>query len=411
MAALNGEVVRGTVILVVFGGLLVWLFIYSVVKAEDPPQMIFKWVLTAGVVGAMIQWVAPMVGRGGYEGAFGGIPLTALCGIVLAIIWRHDLAGLVARPFASLYDGGNQPPIPHPAYSVAQARQKQGRYLEAIAEIRKQLDRFPTDLEGHMMLAQIQAENLRDLPGAELTIERLCAQPDHAPKNLAFALYSLADWHLAVGQDTEAARRALQRIIELLPESEFALGAAQRIAHLRSPDVTSNGHEGKKFTLRSGPRNVGLLPSDEHLKPVETDPGHLAARYVEHLAEHPLDADAREKLAVIYADHYGRLDMAADQLEQLISQPHQPAKLVVGWLNLLADLQIRCGADYDTVRSTLERIIERDPNLAAAEIARNRLGRLKLELKANEKKTPVKLGAYEQNIGLKRGNRSGLKPG
>jgi len=114
---------------------------------------------------------------------------------------------------------------------------------------------------------------------------------------------------------------------------------------------------------------------------------------------------------VIYVDHYGRLDLAADQLEQLIAQPHQPGKQVAHWLNLLADLQIRSGADYETVKQTLERIIERDPNLAAAEIARNRLGRLRLELKANETKQPVKMGVYEQNLGLRGNGRAGVSPG
>jgi hypothetical protein len=38
------------------------------------------------------------------------------------------------------------------------------------------------------------------------------------------------------------------------------------------------------------------------------------------------------------------------------------------------------------------------------EIARNRLGRLKLEFKGQQKTPDVKLGVYEQNIGLKYGS-------
>jgi hypothetical protein len=125
--------------------------------------------------------------------------------------------------------------------------------------------------------------------------------------------------------------------------------------------------------------------------------------YVNHLERHPLDTEAREKLASIYTDHYKRLDLATEQLEQLITQPNQPIKNVVRWLNLLADMQIRSGADYETVKLSLERIIELDPHMAAAEMARNRLGLLKLELRAQAKKEDVKLGTYEQNIGLKRG--------
>jgi len=90
-------------------------------------------------------------------------------------------------------------------------------------------------------------------------------------------------------------------------------------------------------------------------------------------------------------------------LEQLIQQPNQPSRLVVRWLNLLADLQIRGGVDYETVRATVQRIVDRDPKAAAASVAQNRLATLKLELKAQQKNQAVKLGSYEQNIGLKQG--------
>jgi tetratricopeptide (TPR) repeat protein len=398
----NGEILRGVVLLVFLILLVGWVVVLTVRKSEDPAQMIFKWILTAGVVAFIMVVVMPLVGKGGYAGAFGGIPMAAACGIVLAIIWGRILGGMAARPLTSLFDGGNQEPVPHPAYSIAQSRQKQGKYLEAVAEVRKQLDRFPTDLEGHLLLAQILAEDLKDLPAAETTIQQLCAQPGHAPKNLAFALYSLADWHLEIGRDREGARRALNQIVETFPESEFALGAAQRIARLGGPEMTGPLEE-KKYTVTEGPRNLGLLKDYPGQKAPEIQPSQVATDLIQHLSQHPLDSEAREKLAVVYADHYGRLDLAADQLEQMIQQPNQPARLIVHWLNLLADLQVRCGSDYETVKQTLERIIERGPKLAAAEIARNRLGLLRLELKSKPKAQAVKMGTYEQNIGLKRG--------
>jgi len=76
---------------------------------------------------------------------------------------------------------------------------------------------------------------------------------------------------------------------------------------------------------------------------------------------------------------------------------------VAQWLNLLADLQIQGGADYETVRMTLEKIVERFPDWAVADIARSRLGRLKLEIKGKLETPDKKLGVYEQNIGLKYG--------
>jgi len=395
------DFVRGIVLLVIAIVAVGWFVVFTIRKAEDPARMLFKWLATVPVLWLLFFKAAPMVAQGGYGGAFGGVPFTAVCGLLLAIIWRRDLAELIANPFASLYNGGNIPPEPRPLYSIAQAKQKQGHYLEAVAEIRKQLERFPTDFEGHMFLAQIQAEDLKDMDGAELTIQRLVTQPGHAPRNIAFALYSLADWYLKIGPDREAARRALEQLIALLPETEFALTAAHRIAHLGDSENPIVPHD-KKYFVTQGPKNLGLARAQTPIEPVEKEPGQMAAEYVKHLEKHPMDTEAREKLAVIYADHYARSDLATDQLEQMIQFPNQPARLVVRWLNQLADFQIRAGADYDTVKQTLERIIELDPNLAAAETARKRIGLLKLELKAKQKNEAVKLGTYEQNIGLKR---------
>ncbi|HZQ47682.1 MAG TPA: hypothetical protein VFC07_11760, partial [Verrucomicrobiae bacterium] len=128
----------------------------------------------------------------------------------------------------------------------------------------------------------------------------------------------------------------------------------------------------------------------------------VAEEYVKHLEQHPLDTHTREKLAVIYATHYHRLDLALDQLEQLVQQPNHPPKQVVHWINVMADLQVKEGAEHERVRETLQRIIDQYPDLPAAESTRRRLDILKLELKSKETNRPVQLGAYEQNIGLKR---------
>ena len=400
------HVIRGIIILMVFVAIAGWLFFQALKRSEDPPKLIFKWLLTIPVIAFIVWVVAPIVGAGGYV-AVGGIILTVACGWTLAIIWGRSIASLLARPFVSLYDGGNAEVEPRPFYSIAEARRKQGHYAEAIAEVRKQLDKFPTDFEGQFKLAEILAENMNDLPGAEIAIQRLCAQPGHPPARIAAALNALADWHLKLAVDREAVRRNLEQIIELLPDSEFALAAAQRIAHLANTDQMLEAHDRPRLHLPQGVQNIGLLASSAHLRPAETDPEKQAQAYVQHLDQHPQDTEARENLANLYADHYRRLDLAADQLNQLIEQPHQPARQVVHWLNLLADLQIRHNAGYDAASATLERIIERYPNLAAASLARNRMDLLKLELKARTQNQTVKLGTYEQNIGLKRGPRRG----
>jgi tetratricopeptide (TPR) repeat protein len=320
----------------------------------------------------------------------------------MSVIWAPSLAAALARPITSMFDGGDKELEPQPLYSAAIAKRKRGKFHDALREIQKQLERFPGDAAGQIMRAEIQAENLNDLPGAQIVIDRLCRQPGLLASSLAYALNQLADWHLKYGQDVEAARATLERIIALLPGSEPAQLAAQRIAHLASTDSLLATHDRPAIQIRAGVQNVGLLQDTSALRQPEADPAEQAAQHVKHLEQHPFDSEIREKLALLYAGHYQRLDLAIGELEQLIQQPNQPAKQVVHWLNLLADLQIKHLGDFESARQTLQRIIDLDPEVAAARIAQQRIEHLKLELRKNEKSQALKLGSYEQNIGLKK---------
>jgi tetratricopeptide (TPR) repeat protein len=333
--------------------------------------------------------------------AFYSVISTAACGLYFAIIWRRNIAELIANPFSSLYDGGSEPMKPQAYYSSAEAKRKRGHYAEAVADIRGQLEKFPHDFAGQMLLAEIQAHDLHDLPSAATTIQRICHQPKHTHGNLASALNTLADWHLKYSADPDAARETLEQLMALLPDTEFALLAEQRIAHLASHKQLAEQHDRPRVAIPKGADNIGLMASSAHLAPAPADQTARAEELTAHLQTYPQDTEAREQLAIIYADHYRRLDLAADQLNQLINQPHQPARNVVHWLNLLSDLQVRMGSPYETVAETLTQIIERYPNHAAANLARNRLDLLRLELKARNAPRAIKLGTYEQNIGLK----------
>ena len=389
---------------VAFGG---WFFVRTVRRSEEPLVLIFKWVVTAILVTMMIVFIVPLMQKGGYGAAFVGIPATLVAGLCLAITWRRNLANMIATPFGNLYDGGTAEYEPRPVYSNAMALRKRGDYQGAMASVRKELERFPTDIEGQLLIADIQAENLNDLPGAAISIERICNQPGHTPRNIAMALNTLADWYLKFNQDADAARETLQRIIERFPDSEMSNLAAQRIASLAGMEHLLASHDRKKFAVVEGVKNLGLIDPKSYSAPPDADAAKQAAELVEHLQAHPLDADARERLAVIYADHYGRMDMAIDQLEQLIAHPNEPQRRVVHWLNLLADLQLRHGANYETARATLQRIIDLYPGAPPADLAANRITLLKLEVKGKEKVSEVKLGIYAQDIGLKMGGGKG----
>jgi outer membrane protein assembly factor BamD (BamD/ComL family) len=393
--AITPHSIRGILLLVVAAAFLLALLVRTARRSNDPAALFVKWFVSLLAIGFVIYMV---------RGALGLhlVPVALIVSAILILTWGRSIGTIFAKPFTMLYED-NTEVEPQPYYSVAEAKKKRGLYTEAVAEIRKQLAKFPADYQGQMLLAEIQAEHLDDLQGADLIVRRMLEQRGHSSSNLAFALNTLADWHLKHAQDSDAAREALQQVVTRFPETELAALATQRIAHLASTRQLLESHDPKRVPVPQGIRNLGLLKSSAHLAPIEPDPERRAASFVAQLEQHPGDTEAREKLAVIYADHYGRLDLAADQLEQLIAHPDLPAKSIVRWLNLLTDLQIRHGLDYDTVRQTLERIVERYPNHAAADVARNRMDLLKLEFKAKARNQNVKLGTYEQNIGLKYG--------
>ena len=394
--------IRGTVILVAFIVSAAFLMYVWYKKSRDPSGLVLRWILT--VVALAGLGYAGQSGRQAYEhgdpSAIFAIFYAAIGGLFLAYLWAPVIIDAISRKIGSLFDGGDVEIEPRPYYSIFLAKRAKGEYFEALAEVRRQLDKFPTDVEGQLLLAELQAENLNDLPGAEITIQRLCSQPGHTPANLADALNRLADLQMKIAKDREAAKKALEQIIQLLPNTEVALAAAQRIARLAGTDALLAPHQRAGVVVAKGVENLGLMQEQEHLKPVETGPAEMAAARVKHLEEHPFDTLAREELATIYAQHYHRLDLALDQLEQLVQQPNHPPKQVIHWLNLMVDLQVKEGGDPEKARETLQRIVDLYPNLAAAETATRRMTTLKLEFRSQDQGRQVRLGTYEQNIGL-----------
>jgi len=377
-----------------------WLFYRAYKNADEPKALVVKWGVTLVVGIAWFWYIGPQAGKGG-KFTIDSLLLTLFCGLVMAITWRHSIGALIAKPFMMFYED-NREIEPQPYYSVAQGRCKRGQYTEAIAEIQRQLLRFPNDFAGQLLLAEIQAEKLNDLAAARSTLHQICQQPGHAPRNIAFAMNTLADWELKYARDVVGAKAALQSITRMLSNTEFATLAEQRIAHLGNTDDLDAALS-RKFEPARHAQNLNLLASMQHLIPVGKSTEEVSAELIRHLEQHPLDHDARERLAVLYADEFHRLNLAVEQLEQLIALPNQPARSVVRWLNLIADLHIRETGDLAAAKQALERLIEMFPQNPAANLARNRIELLKLELKAREKSQTVRLGSYEQNIGLKGG--------
>lgn len=380
-------------------GFIAWVFWRWLRASDEPVLLIIRWVITAVVLGFLFSFAA----RAKDEiSKIAAILLAALCGVIMTLVWRQKFCDWVAGHFTSLYTGGKQEIDPAPFFSIAHARRKQGRYAEAIAEVRQQLTQFPNNFSGWMLLAEIQAEDLKDVGAAQHSVEQILLQEGHAAKNIAYALNRVADWHLKLTRDREAAQTALERIVQLLPGTEQEQLALQRIAHLTPAEMLVEQEEPRRIAIQAREQNIGLRMEPLDLRAPEEDPAEMANKFVQHLEQFPFDHDTREKLALLYARHYQRLDLATDQLEQLINIPNQPPKMIVRWLNLLADVQVELGTDLELPKQTLQRIVEQNPKSAAAENALSRIAHLKLELRPKQQNQAIKLGSYEQNIGLKR---------
>lgn len=370
-------------------------------RSAEPSKIFFKLLFTIPLlIGWFYLW--PKISFDGpFLGFFAVLVFTLL---VLTFTWAPQVIEWLASPISNMFDGGGEPPERKPFYSIAMTKRNRGKPREAIAEVRRQLDNFPNDFEGIMFMARIQAEDLTDLAEAEVTLTHFCDSHGSPVMQVAAAYTQLADWHLKLSKDADAARIWLQKIIIRFPDTEAALHAEQRIAHLvEAEKVLLAKQDRPKIEMQEGVKNVGLLDSTEFLKPKEVEPGQLAAVYVKHLELYPRDFEVREKLALIYGKEFKRLDLATMELDQLINEPKHKPKQIAHWLNMLANLQVELGAEMETVRATLGQIIERFPDLPIADLAQRRLGRLENEFKGMRGSASIKLGTYEQNIGLKYG--------
>jgi tetratricopeptide (TPR) repeat protein len=389
------------------GGLIVLLAlgIYStrcLLQSDDRRNLVIKWICS--VVFILI---------GGLLLRLHSVVLTLLYilpAIGIGFLWLPNIGSYLLKPLTDSFDGGADESEMKPFYFRAEAKRRKGLYQEAAAEVRRQLEQFPGDVEGMMKLAEIQAQDLRDLPAATETLNELLEQPGLPHSRTIAALQTLADWQMNLGRDAAAARRSFERIIQLFPDSPASLTAEQRIAHLDGVSQAREFREHAVFKVPVRERGLGLRPTVRPESRPEDEAAALAEEYVRQLQQHPNDTETREKLALLYGEQLDRLDLAVDQLEQLAALTKATPKQTAHWLELLATLHIRQGNDMAAAEHALRRIIDRFPQTAVASRAVARIATLQGELKAAATVTAAKaLGSYEKDIGLKSGPASSFR--
>jgi hypothetical protein len=309
-----------------------------------------------------------------------GIPVAVI--LVLGGVSAAGFAGaLFLAPMAACGRNILQPRKMPPMYARAIARIKFGKFAEAEWEIIRELENWENDFEGWMMLAELYAKHFNDLAEAEQAVLELCNQPKLSPSQLSIALHRLADWHLKLAQDPDAARRCLQMICDRLPGTHLARMAQASADRL----PLSQGELREQLTARPIP-----LPAlGDQLDAPATPPPinreqvkQLANSYVERLKENPNNVPARENLARILAEQLGQAAQGIEQITLLLNMPDRSDGERAQWLGLIAAWQIKYCQDVDTGRRFLQRLTQEFPNSPQAMAARRRLELLDRELKA-----------------------------
>jgi uncharacterized protein (DUF1499 family) len=381
----------GTAVLVAAIAVFGWLIARAVRRSDDPVKLIIRMALSLLAI--------PIFAMGYNTHNIGFMILYAMvAGLILAILWTSYITAAIAKPFSNLYSGGDIAADRQPFYSTAEGKRNTGRYLEAIAEIRAELARFPNDFKGQMMLADIQAENLKEVGAARETLQAMLAQPGHEPRNVAYAMNRLADWHLKIDKDVEAAKQAVQWIIQMFPGTEAAYQATQRLAHMDK--LVSGSVEAQRFVVKEQTKYIALEDGFNGIKPAPEDIQAVAAALLNRLEAQPADNEAREQLAILYARQFHRMDMATDLIEQMLAHPGVPTRHRVHWLNLLADLHITVATDPVAARKALQRIIDTCPGTVDVEKATQRMLFIERDIKNQKAGATFRVGEYEQNIGL-----------
>lgn len=315
--------------------------------------------------------------------SFAGMAIPAA---ILLWIGGSNLAGLAATtlllPITAYSPTMFRPKKLPPMYARAIAKVKFGKYSDAEWEIIRELEKREDDFEGWMMLAELYAKHFHDVGEAEQTILEICEQPRTTPSQAAIALQKLADWHLELGGDPEAAGRALNVICHRFPGTHLARIAQARLGQLpRNAQELRDRREVKPVPLPALGDRMDAPGSAVDSGLDAKAAGKLVNQLSDKLREDPNDIVAREKLARVLAESLGKADMAIDQLGLLLDMPDQPAQKRAEWLSLVAAWQFRYRKDEVASRITLQRVVRQFPDTPQAFAAKQRLNLMDLEEK------------------------------
>ena len=335
-------------------------------RAKNTDDLLLAGVISAPVL-LLLVWVCGYAG--GYTGAGIGLFLW---------IWPLTHYALMVSDFRTA----------QPAYSLAIAKMKFGKYADAEKAILAQLEKSESDFDGWMMLAELYSNQFQDLAEAEKTICDLCDEETTTPSQMSIAMHRLADWQLNLRQDPVSARRILEELCRRLPNTHLATMARHRINQL--PSSSKELLEQQKTRTVAMPAQGEPLDAAPISTPIPVSPEDALAKanqLVEQLKQDPNDIVARERLAKTFAEQMGQTDLAVEQLELLIGMPGQSPAKTAEWLGLMAEWILEQRGEGETVQKILERLIHDFPQTPQAFNAQRRLSLMRMKTRGRRTQT------------------------
>jgi tetratricopeptide (TPR) repeat protein len=135
------------------------------------------------------------------------------------------------RAAGGIYQPGDANFRVRPEFSVAEAHVKAGRYAEAIAQFRRDAEKFPDEAVPYVRIADLQLEHLHD-PDAAIAELQTALTKAQGPDAVALIGNRLADLLLRHRHDHAAAMECYRAIQHRCPGTKHARHAADRAACL-----------------------------------------------------------------------------------------------------------------------------------------------------------------------------------
>ena len=193
-------------------------------------SLIIRIVIAVGL-GAYLAWFLFAGGKSDEATKLMGIGVAIFYGIVLFLLFGFSFMQRVADKFGNLY----MPPDENfqivPEYSVAEARRKVGDYAGAVAEYRKVIAQWPTDVFAHVQIAEIAIEQLHDLSLAESELLSATAKAE-TEDTITLTHNRLADFYQFNRQDLPRAVAVIEQLCAKLPGTRAAQHTVDRLAAL-----------------------------------------------------------------------------------------------------------------------------------------------------------------------------------